>query len=80
LKRILITGAAGNVGTAILEALQGVLANAEILAGVRDLKCDSETLRNYNVTPVAFDFEKIDIFNSKKKFLTSFTNPYQPKV
>jgi uncharacterized protein YbjT (DUF2867 family) len=67
LKRILITGATGNVGTAILEALQGVSANAEILAGVRDLKCDSETLRNYNVTPVAFDFEKKSTYSTQKR-------------
>lgn len=68
MKRILITGATGNVGIAILEALQGISVNVEVLAGVRNLERDSQLLRHFGVKPIEFDFEAsesfVDIFKT----------------
>ncbi|WP_235299381.1 SDR family oxidoreductase [Portibacter marinus] len=53
---ILITGATGNVGSAVLDHLLSERQDFRILAGVRDVKKDSEILPA-NVEAVPFDFE-----------------------
>lgn len=56
MKRILVTGATGNVGLEVIRALHGQ-GGVEVLAGVRDVQRGAEALRPYpNVRLVAFDF------------------------
>ncbi|KFD40045.1 NmrA family transcriptional regulator [Schleiferia thermophila str. Yellowstone] len=57
---ILITGATGNVGLAILKSFANKNHSLKIFAGVRDAKPDSEILGNINVTKRKFDFENIE--------------------
>lgn len=56
MKRILITGAAGNVGQEVVKAL-ALLADVRILAGVRDVARSPSAWEQWpQVQPVAFDF------------------------
>lgn len=54
--KVLITGATGNVGIAILKALQNTNHQLDIIAGVRDLERDSKNLAAYKVSFEKFDF------------------------
>ncbi len=57
MKRILITGATGNVGETVLDSLQAMPDVGPILAGVRDVTKDQARWHKYpRVTPVRFDF------------------------
>jgi uncharacterized protein YbjT (DUF2867 family) len=60
--KILITGATGNVGLAVLRALQATPANLQVLAGVRNLHEDSPKLTGLAVSPIHFDFEDTSTF------------------
>jgi uncharacterized protein YbjT (DUF2867 family) len=54
--KILITGATGNVGMAILNAIQKQNISLNIITGVRDLTTDSKKLASYKVSFEQFDF------------------------
>ncbi len=54
--KVLITGATGNVGKVILEALQNTDHQLDIIAGIRDLESDSKDLADYRVSFEKFDF------------------------
>jgi len=56
LTKVLITGATGNVGIAVLKALQKSTHLLHIIAGVRDIKSDSKLLAEFGVDYVQFDF------------------------
>lgn len=56
MKRILITGATGNVGMAVIKALTENKVPLTIMAGVRDLEADKKKLDAYQVSLVKFDF------------------------
>jgi uncharacterized protein YbjT (DUF2867 family) len=54
--KVLITGATGNVGTAVIQSLQTVTHQLDVYAGVRDLKADAVKLANYKINFLQFDF------------------------
>jgi uncharacterized protein YbjT (DUF2867 family) len=54
--KVLITGATGNVGLAIIEALNKINHNLDIYAGVRDLEEDKKKLTINNIQLKQFDF------------------------
>ncbi len=54
--KVLITGATGNVGIAILKALQHKNHQLDIIAGIRDLESKSKNLSDYMVSFEKFDF------------------------
>jgi uncharacterized protein YbjT (DUF2867 family) len=61
-KRILITGATGNVGMAVIRSLQRYDSAHTILAAVRDFEKDTIVLERYRVKPVLFDFERRETY------------------
>ncbi|MBC7851723.1 MAG: NmrA family NAD(P)-binding protein [Chitinophagaceae bacterium] len=58
--RVLVTGAAGNVGLEVIKSLQQIDHNLDLFAGVRDLITDKVKLSQYNVALLQFDFTEID--------------------
>ncbi len=64
--KILITGATGNVGRAVLNALQNHDSHFDIYAGIRDLKEDQLKLADLKLKFLQFDFTD---FNSYKPAL-----------
>ncbi len=62
--KVLITGATGNVGIAVLKALQSIPHTLSVYAGVRDLAADKAALANYNVSTVLFDFMDATTYNA----------------
>lgn len=63
--RILITGATGNIGKAIIAALLELKIKSEIVAGLRDVKKDKSAFKNSDSLEFQeFDFEKVNQFNS----------------
>jgi uncharacterized protein YbjT (DUF2867 family) len=65
MKKILITGATGNVGMEIIKALQTIgNNNMQIFAGVQNPGRDSTILKKLQVIPVHFDFENPGTFFS----------------
>ncbi len=56
MKKILITGATGNVGLEVLKSLQKINHSLTIRAGVRDPENDAEKLPGEHTTPILFDF------------------------
>ncbi len=58
MKRILITGATGNVGEAVIESLISKNENIEILAGARKPLPDRKPFNSSQVISVLFDFEE----------------------
>jgi len=59
---IFITGATGNVGIAVLEALKNLNMSFEIYAGIRDLKKEKVILERFNLKTMPFDFTDINTF------------------
>ena len=55
--KILITGATGNVGLAVIKSLVKNMHATSIVAGVRDLNSDKQKLAAFDIECVAFDFE-----------------------
>lgn len=60
--KVLITGATGNVGTAVLAALQNIVHALDVYAGVRNLNADKIKLGQYNTGFVQFDFTDISTY------------------
>ena len=54
--KILITGATGNVGMAVIKSLNKLTHNLDIIAGIKDFSKDKEKLIGYNIGFVKFDF------------------------
>ena len=57
--KVLITGATGNIGTAVLAALQNMDHALDVYAGVRNVDADRIKLGQYNTRFVQFDFTDI---------------------
>jgi uncharacterized protein YbjT (DUF2867 family) len=64
MKKVLITGATGNVGLEVLLALKKLDRHLELFAGVRDMELGNEKLTNFNICKVVFDFMNIDTFST----------------
>lgn len=64
LRKLLVTGATGNVGLEVLRHLQQADHPFQVYAGVRDVALDSNALLPLNATPVPFDFEHAERFTS----------------
>ncbi|MCU0451264.1 MAG: NmrA family NAD(P)-binding protein [Bernardetiaceae bacterium] len=60
--KLLITGATGNVGLAVLQALQKLALPLEIRAGVRNPQAEAPKMASYGATAVPFDFEDARTF------------------
>jgi uncharacterized protein YbjT (DUF2867 family) len=56
MKKVLITGATGNVGMAVIKSLYKMSHNLQIVAGIRDLSTDKAKLAQYKIDFVPFDF------------------------
>lgn len=54
--KVLITGATGNVGLAVIKALYPLPPGFTIYAGLRDVAADNALLTGYDLHSVAFDF------------------------
>jgi uncharacterized protein YbjT (DUF2867 family) len=54
--KVLITGATGNVGTEVIKSLQKIHHQLDLYAGVRSLTTDQNTLGNYKIKLLKFDF------------------------
>lgn len=62
MKKLLITGATGNVGIEVIKALQKIQHQSDIFAAVRDLQKDVEKLSEFNLIPEKFDFTDTTTF------------------
>ena len=60
--KILITGATGNVGMEVIEALMKLNKPFEIYAGIKDLGKDKLILERFNIKTIAFDFTNTNTF------------------
>ena len=69
MKKILITGATGNVGIEVLKALQKINAPFEIFAGIRNLEAETIKLENFNVKTKLFDFTTINTFKNALTYI-----------
>lgn len=64
MKRILITGATGNVGTEVLHYLKKLDNESEIIAAVRNIDSAKKLFPNFpNLLLTQFDFEDVGSFN-----------------
>jgi uncharacterized protein YbjT (DUF2867 family) len=59
---VLITGATGNVGTAVLAALQNIEHSLDVYAGVRNVDADKIKLAQYKIKFSPFDFTDISTY------------------
>jgi hypothetical protein len=59
---VLITGATGNVGTAVLAALQNIDHTLDVFAGVRNVDADKIKLAQYKIKFSPFDFTDISTY------------------
>ena len=65
--KILITGALGNVGVAVLQSLRKINHQAVIYAGVREKDLNNEIPLLYAAIPILFDITKVETFDSTFK-------------
>lgn len=56
MKKVLVTGATGNVGLAVIKSLNKIPHTLQIVAGIRDSSTDNEKLADYKMDFVQFDF------------------------
>jgi len=65
MKRILVTGATGNIGSEVIHYLSELSSELEIIAGVRSIDKAEHRLSGYpNLSFIQFDFESADTFGS----------------
>ena len=64
MKRVLITGATGNVGIQVIKSLKKLDQDLDIFAGVRDVESDGKKLREFGIKMVKFDFTDLSTFTS----------------
>ena len=62
MKKVLITGATGNVGIEVLCALKKLDHQLEIYAGVRDTEFGNEKLSTFKIKTIKFDFMNVETF------------------
>ncbi|MDZ4668848.1 MAG: NmrA family NAD(P)-binding protein [bacterium] len=62
MKKVLITGASGNVGIEVLFALKKLDHQLKIYAGIRDPEFTNEKLSSFNITTIKFDFMNIETY------------------
>ena len=67
MKKLLITGATGNVGLEVIKAFQKIEHNFDIFAGVRDLEKYSEQLSEFYLILEKFDFTDVSLFEPALK-------------
>ncbi|WP_421795029.1 NmrA family NAD(P)-binding protein [Haliscomenobacter sp.] len=67
--KVLITGATGNVGTVVIDALSKLQHNLDLYAGVRDINEDKNKFANYTIQFSQFDFTD---FKSYQQALAGF--------
>lgn len=68
MKRILVTGATGNVGMEVIRFLTKNKTKFKVMAGVRDIAKSAPILAQFeDIDLVSFDFEKPDTFHSALK-------------
>jgi nucleoside-diphosphate-sugar epimerase len=56
MNKILITGAAGNLGMAVVKSLKNVPPTLQIIAGIRDFNSDKQKLSSCWIDFVKFGF------------------------
>lgn len=65
MKKILITGATGNIGKSLIKYLIELNSEIKIIAGIRDFDKDVKILSNFkNIEFVNFDFENEETFDN----------------
>ncbi|HSN62105.1 MAG TPA: NmrA family NAD(P)-binding protein [Ferruginibacter sp.] len=62
--KVLITGATGNVGTAVIKSLQNIHHQLDIYAAVRNIKEDSIKFPDSNVKFLQFDFTDFSTYST----------------
>lgn len=67
MKKLFITGATGNVGMEVINALQKIHHQFDIFVGVRDLEKDGEKFSEYYLIPEKFDFMDVSTFEPALK-------------
>ena len=64
MKKILITGATGNVGMEVIKSLAMLNHTNQVYLGVRNVQADKQKLQNFNAQLLPFDFTNCDTFQS----------------
>ncbi len=67
MKKLLITGATGNVGMEVIKSLQKIQHQLDIFAGVQDVEKDREKLKEYYLISEKFDFMDVNTFEPAMK-------------
>lgn len=62
--KVLITGASGNVGIAVINSLQKIDHQLDLYAGVRDIDADKLRLANYKIKFSQFDFTDFNTYKT----------------
>ena len=60
--KVLITGSTGNVGIEVLSALKKLDHQLETYAGVRDTEFGNDSLSNFNIKTIKFNFLNVETF------------------
>ena len=64
MKKILITGATGNVGIEVIKSFESYNYNYQVYAGVRDVQADKQKMVSFNAQLIQFDFTNSNTFQS----------------
>ena len=67
MKKVLITGATGNVGLEVIKSLEKIPHDLLIFAGVRDVIKDGEKIAKFEGRPIHFDFEDASTYHALSK-------------
>jgi uncharacterized protein YbjT (DUF2867 family) len=62
--KILITGATGNVGMAVIKSLNKIPHSLHVIAGIRDFTRDKQKISDYKIDFVKFDFMDFATYSS----------------
>jgi uncharacterized protein YbjT (DUF2867 family) len=64
MKKVLITGATGNVGIEVVKSLAKLNHSYQVYLGVRNVQEDNQKLESFNAQLIQFDFTNSDTFQS----------------